>query len=231
MTRWKNFIRHISGEKRLLKRITRATDDICENRAQLFISNLINGFFPVSSWSMRPSLIVSILNDVLLSERTNIIEFGSGISTICIAQVIRQYNLDVSFVAIEHDETWFRIIEKYLTENNLSGLVDYQLCALQENNEGWYKLPGNIISKKYDQLILDGPPNSVGRKGFLEFLKFQYLDNRDFCIIIDDSQRTIERELVLTICKEASFANLDYKRSTIICPKEKVDIQRNLLYG
>lgn len=50
-----------------------------ENIALQLLDSLkpINTFLPATTWSLNPSTIVHILNDILINERKNIIEFGS----------------------------------------------------------------------------------------------------------------------------------------------------------
>src|SRR5690554_4806588 len=53
-----------------------------------------SNFIPFTTWTISPSVILHILNDIVINNRSNIIEFGSGASTLYIAKLIQTLKLD-----------------------------------------------------------------------------------------------------------------------------------------
>ena len=56
-----------------------------------------NVFIPITNWSISPNEVLHICNDIVINKKTNIIEFGSGFSTICIAQLLKINNIEANF--------------------------------------------------------------------------------------------------------------------------------------
>ena len=47
-------------------------------------------YLPWGSGSMRPAGLVEVCNDVVLNDRCNIVELGSGVSTVMVARLLAQ---------------------------------------------------------------------------------------------------------------------------------------------
>ncbi len=67
-----------------------------------------DSFIPFTHWSMPPILILHILNDIIINSRKNIVEFGSGASTLYIARLIRAQKLECKLIAVESDKGWLQ---------------------------------------------------------------------------------------------------------------------------
>src|SRR5690554_1898626 len=78
-----------------------------------------SNFIPFTTWSVSPSIILHILNDIVINKRCNIIEFGSGASTIYIARLIQTLKLDVKFFSVESNEEWLEFLNAELMRFNL----------------------------------------------------------------------------------------------------------------
>src|ERR1041384_8054779 len=70
---------------------------------KMFSHNL---FLPITSWSISPKEVLHICNDIAINNRKQIVEFGSGFSTICIAQLLKINGKPVDFVSIENNAEW-----------------------------------------------------------------------------------------------------------------------------
>ena len=80
-------------------------------------------FTPMTTWSISPSTILHVLNDISINQPKNIIEFGSGISTIYIAKLIKLNKLKVKFFVVESDNTWIDQMKKELKLNCFTALL------------------------------------------------------------------------------------------------------------
>lgn len=143
----------------------------------------------------KPELEDKVLRiiDALLGGRGHILELGSGLSSVYFAD--KGYKV----TAVEHNEEWL----------NRHPAIDYIYAPIVyitpskswEKRFGrgriiqWYCLDAlkkGIKGKKFDLMIIDGPPASVGREG-LWFARDLF--DWNFPIIFDDVERAAELRL------------------------------------
>ena len=87
----------------------------------LLIQDLVKfpEYFATTTSSLRFHTLAVILNDIIINQRKSIIEFGSGVSTLAISNLIKKNNLKCSFVSIEDNKEWFDYINSFLSRNDL----------------------------------------------------------------------------------------------------------------
>ena len=140
------------------------------------------------------------------------LEFGSGISTIIIARLIKMNNLNCTIITVDESAEWQEIIKKILKEENLLHYVNF-VCAptvkstdielsFEYNNAVVFEAIGNT---KFDLVLSDGPSawqktNIMSRASNLKFIKENMADN--FTIFVDNSDRPGETELMNRIVAE-----------------------------
>lgn len=181
-------------------------DEMALNQLKnLFDSNV---FIPLTKWSISPKEVLHICNDLVINKRTNIIEFGSGFSTLCIAQLLKNNQIKASFVTIENDIEWTNELTKILKQLNLESFVKIIVAPIIEveksisktEQELWYD--NNILSielnenSNFDLVIVDGPIGSItpfARYSAIPFLKEKLSHN--YAIFLDDTHRDIEFEI------------------------------------
>ena len=61
--------------------------------------------------SLRPFVLVSLLNEIIINKRNTIIEFGAGISTIMPGRLSKMNNLSTVIVSVKENFNWFNEIE------------------------------------------------------------------------------------------------------------------------
>ncbi len=204
-TKLKQFINY----KTDLDKIHRSNDD---SYALQIIHKLFPEFsyLPFTPFSLNPYTIIHILNDILLNDRKQIVEFGSGISTIIIAQFIKTNNLRTKILSIDNSKEWQTVInnkvKKYKASESLS-LVNADLEKhnvhefMFKDNKVWYN--NNILEEALDKLdhidlvIVDGPSTSTSAYArYPSFLSVQSKLANSYCIFLDDTRRTAEREII-----------------------------------
>ena len=79
-------------------------------QASVILSAVDVGFMPQSSNAISPTLMLHVLNDLIIKQRKSIAEFGSGISTIYMAKIIKDKQLNARIYSIDEDEQWKSII-------------------------------------------------------------------------------------------------------------------------
>jgi hypothetical protein len=180
-----------------------------EPRSLLLLQDLLRdyGFLPVSGSALSFESILTICNDILVNDRKAVIEFGSGISTLAIASLIRRKGLSCRFVSVDGNAAWQGIISRCLhdagTEEGVELIhapVAPHRLALAGNT--WYDLDSHresIAASKFDSVIVDGPEAyddriALARYPALPFLR-DHLDFERCFVLLDDAERTGEREV------------------------------------
>ena len=169
-------------------------------------------YLPFNGGSLRPLGIAYILNEIIMNQRKMVLEFGSGLSTVLMARLIKKNNLNVKIVTVEHNKQWATIIEGYLINEDLLGYVDIIQADLKEmetslGKVNWYDyetvLKG-VENKKFDLITVDGPPangKKIRYSRFPAFIKMKDFFEEDFCLIVDDANRKGEQKIVKAIKK------------------------------
>jgi len=179
---------------------------------------LLNGypFIPFTGASLRPFCLLHMLNDIVINDRKNIIEFGSGLSTIMIGRLIKKNNLDTKVLSVEHDEGWIQALTGILKKENTGDVVTLlhaplQACALTAMNTHWYNLEvlrKEVQQQEFDMVIVDGPPawqkgKERARYPALPFIKDRLKDR--FSVYLDDVNRPGEQAILQSWKREYGF--------------------------
>lgn len=151
--------------------------------------------------ALRPIIINLIINDIIINRRKVVVELGSGVSSLILAQAIKSYNIDCTFYSVEQDNGWIEFLrEKAIAE----GLLEYVHFIHAPVNptvkDSWYDeqvLRERLAhAGKVDSLIVDGPiayqKNTKKSRGHA--LGFFYpLLNKQCFVLLDDVDRLNER--------------------------------------
>lgn len=128
-------------------------------------------------WSIDKDLFDYIRNILPVGKR--ILELGSGWAS-------GEFSKYYTIFSVEHDTQW---IGKFET-----------LYIYAPIKNGWYDVNvlKNLLPRDYDLILVDGPPKSIGRKGFLKNID---LFKNDIPIIFDDVNRDKEYNLMVKVAK------------------------------
>jgi hypothetical protein len=193
----------------LRRRLQEAVGRDHEPRSLLLLQDLLRdyGFVPVSGSAMSFESILTICNDILVNERKAVIEFGSGISTLAIASLIRRKGLSCRFVSVDGNAAWQAIVSRCLHDAGTAEGVELihapvipHRLAIAGNI--WYDLDSHrdsIAASKFDSVIVDGPEAcndqiALARYPALPFLR-DHLDFERCFVLLDDAERAGEREV------------------------------------
>ena len=181
-------------------------------------------YLPYSAMAMRPFSLAYVLNEIVVNKRTQILEFGSGISTILICRLIKRNNLNIKFKSVDHDINWIALVKSNLEKESLEKYVDFIHSPLikrplEGNLNHWYEL-GNLTeieNYKVDLLLVDGPTAfsaeiATSRYFALDFTKDNLLENA--VIFLDDASRDGELRVMKKWSKEF-LLNFDIVGSTL----------------
>lgn len=182
---------------------------------ELFYLNQLNNllpkqaYLPMTSWSIAPTSIAMILNEIVFEKKENIVEFGSGLSTIYICLLKSKYNLQFNFVSVDNNLEWINNQKLILKDLGCEQCVDFIHAPITnlsnenikyKNQEKWYdtKILQTLLSgDKWDLVVVDGPQGSetpYSRYSAVPFLQ-SYL-HEESVIFLDDAERKDEAEIV-----------------------------------
>jgi predicted O-methyltransferase YrrM len=181
-------------------------DEIAHNQLLNLFDTKV--FVPLTTWSVSPKEVLHVCNDIVINKRTSIIEFGSGFSTFCIAQLLKNNQLEANFVTIENNIEWAEELNKTLIKMSLDQYVKVIFTPLKnvkdniskEEQKIWYDTDnleeslGDIST--FDLVIVDGPSGDstpFARYSAIPFLKDKLSNN--FSVFLDDTQRAEEIEI------------------------------------
>ena len=162
-------------------------------------------YIPITEKALRPICLNFIINEIFINARNNIIEFGSGISTIIIGRVLQHIQGNQKLLSFEHDKEWHEFISSKLKDEQLDDFVEILYAPLvksdfQDLGMKWYdkSIVTNSISNynPFDLLIVDGPPAYQKENFYSRMIALPSIVDRlssNYCIILDDALRKGEK--------------------------------------
>jgi hypothetical protein len=158
---------------------------------------------PATAWGARASLLHHVVNELILGNYSNIIEFGSGLSTLIFARFISYNGLKCKVFSVESDHEWAARVEETIVDEGLGDIVSVVHAPLVKSpysfkeHEMWYDCSAleNIIPEKAGIVLVDGPPeiHPYSRYGAVPFLRNRM--SKDSIVFLDDSNRQKETEI------------------------------------
>jgi predicted O-methyltransferase YrrM len=145
------------------------------------------------AWSLRPEALRRV--EALVGEgRTQVVECGSGLSTVTIARAVRA--LDAGHVhALEHSPTWAATTRQALADEDLTAFATVIDAPLRD---GWYDPAAldHMPEEGIDLLLVDGPPAGEPDTERSRYAALPALAGRlapNAAILLDDADRPGER--------------------------------------
>ena len=164
-----------------------------------------NEALPWTSSAPRPGLLSCLVNDLKINRRRSIVEFGSGVSTLVVAQALDP--ACQSMISFEHDPGWAELVQEQLVRLDLSercSVVHAPLekCAISIDGSTWYDtdiIQDTVRSREVDVVVCDGPPAYARGRHMARYpavpVMQEFLSDR-FSVYLDDIDRSGEREIV-----------------------------------
>jgi predicted O-methyltransferase YrrM len=150
--------------------------------------------------------LACICNDVVINSKNNILELGSGISTIILARLLKKNNLNAKITSIDESLEWINILKNILQNEDLLKYVDFLYIPTVKSLEVdlTYKYQEEVISnllknQKFDLILIDGPKawphgKKMSRASNSKII-MNHLEN-NFSIFIDNANRVGEKLLI-----------------------------------
>lgn len=181
--------------------------------SQSSLSSLLNDYpyIPVTNSSVDYHSLQIMINDIVINNRKNIVEFGSGISTILIARLIKINQLNAMIYSIDDNEDWLTLIDQMLRKENLSSFVKLihapleRMDSLEKINKyalPWYStkiLNTNLQNVKIDMVFIDGPMAYSSDIQYSRYPALFYLQGKleEKCsVFLHDCNRIAEQDII-----------------------------------
>jgi predicted O-methyltransferase YrrM len=184
--------------------------DAEDARAMAQLALLGGDYLPWTSYSMRPSAIAAVLSDIVVNRRRQVVECGSGNSTVYAARLLRRIG-EGHVTSVEHDAEWAAVTHGLLERENLQDLVTVVHAPLAG---GWYDRSRIPALRDIDLLVIDGPPaheRQVERARQPAYHHFAPSLAPGATVILDDAWRHGER-LVTRDWQQASGRRFSLER-------------------
>lgn len=222
--------------RRLLKNFEHLVNKINLELNKLSGEILISGFHlnipPVfTEWTIDGDLLKIIIDDIYNKKyNINILELGSGLSTIILSQILNKLN-NGKLYSIEHDRIFYEKTKKLLELNKLDNICDLFFSPLENvyiNGIKWIWYNTYFLSKvnNIDILIIDGPPAYIQKMSRFPALPI-LIDklNYNISIYLDDGNREDEKKIIRewkNLYKELNFEFINtLKGAWYICYENK----------
>lgn len=176
---------------------------------------------PLRGWASSPDVLLRLHTHITETTPTVVVEFGSGASTLVIADALSQNGIGKLF-SIEHSDVYGAQTLSQLQQNHLQDWVELRIGALESwdaahlNPEDaskpslWY--PTFLLKdiENIDLIWVDGPPGGTcmySRYPALPALSTQLSNSVE--VWMDDTVRKEERNICESWAKDYGF-NLQY---------------------
>jgi hypothetical protein len=172
------------------------------------MQGLLDGpYLPFTNSALRPLCLAHILNDMVVNSRKNILEFGSGISTIMMGRLVRKNNTGARIISIEHNQEWADIVQAYVRNERLEDIVSIlytplRPCSFAVGANLWYGLDDNagvFPDTFFDMVVIDGPPAYEITKEMSRYPALPFIYDRlagKSSVFLDDTDREGEKAII-----------------------------------
>lgn len=165
---------------------------------------------PFRGWAISPDFGAIILKNIKNNKIENILECGSGVSTLIICYLMKQLGRGHLFT-LEHDSKYAAQTRKQLQDNNLTNyatIIETKLIPYTINDKEWqwYDIGSIKDDQKFDLLIVDGPPFQLQQQSRYPALPIidEYLTD-GAVVLIDDCKREQDKQVVKLWLKKYNY--------------------------
>jgi hypothetical protein len=161
------------------------------------LADLVSGWG--NPWSAKEEYLVACI-EAALSCEGDILECGSGLSTLLLAMVAQVRG--ISLRSLEHNGMWALKINLILRRYKVGPVAE--LCQLKDYGDyTWYDANSRVgPDQTYSLVVCDGPPGSTkgGRYGLLPVMRNQLSPGA--VILLDDGARLEEQKIAASWATE-----------------------------
>jgi hypothetical protein len=177
-------------------------------QAMQALASLSPRFTPWSAAALRPSGMVTLLNEMVIYDRWQVVELGGGVSTLLFARLLSERGRG-HLITVEHDDLWARQLSTFLDDEGLVKHVTIVHAPLAPCSSGyseessWYN--EDLVREAVDNfpielLVVDGPPAYSRATEHSRYpavpILYSSMSTEGFAIVLDDIWRQGERRVL-----------------------------------
>lgn len=158
-------------------------------------------------FAISPDALLIVCRFIEGKKPKTIIEYGSGVSTIVLALLVKKYGGKI--ISYDHSEEYALKTVQMLHDYGVEDVVELRIRNLTKIQRGsgkpgyWYDTTEDKVPKGVDMVLVDGPPASTGKLARLPALwHIQQNLNVGASIFLDDYNRPDEKDVVRKWLKE-----------------------------
>ena len=136
-----------------------------------------------NQWAASPELLAAL--SYLVKDKENILECGSGLSTLVMARSTTGH-----IYSLEHDSEWVDRMNRFLIDHE----IDNVTIIYSPLHQGWYT---KVPDKDFDLIVNDGPPRLHGDRGKL----FDKVKINGALVIMDDMDDPNQKQIAMDNAK------------------------------
>lgn len=167
-------------------------------------------------WAASRDLLQFLYRLVRREKPQLVVECGSGISTVILAEALRK-NGGGRLISLEHDPDYYAKTRQLLVEFDLE--ADLRLARIVD---GWYD-PLHVPTEPIDILFIDGPPGGEAR-----YPAFPALQAQSGIVVLDDARRIGEQVNLnrwLRDYPEWKAWRIEHKRGTALLARDRALVE------
>jgi predicted O-methyltransferase YrrM len=178
-------------------------DDADRDALEALRPLLGHGYLPWTEGALRPAALATVCNEIVFADRREIVELGSGVSTIVLARLMRER--EGRLTALEHDPDWATVVRSQLKREGLTHVARLLEAPLEAHplaldDAPWYsERPVAELPEAIELLLVDGPPgygDGMERSRYPALPALEPQLSPGAMVILDDATRPGEREIL-----------------------------------
>lgn len=204
MNKLKSVIQRFTGTTDLKIQISRLEKRERQAFAWQWVSRFLpeGASIPFTNWTASPELLWHLINTIQLFRYTNVLEFGGGMSTLLMANLLKKEGIPGKITCVEHDEAWAAMLQKNFDQFHLDN-VEIILAPVMPGSYNpstpWYSLEALEKCRNlgpFELVLVDGPSGLLGNLARLPAVPW-LLDHQllasSYTIVLDDYNRQDEK--------------------------------------
>ncbi len=161
------------------------------------------GYLAWTDGALRPAALAAVCNEVTLAGRRELVELGSGVSTVVLGRLARE--LGGRLTSLEHDTDWARVVRSQIEREGLTAAARLIEAPLERHSAAlddapWYAAGAVAeLPQEIDLLLVDGPPGYGDGMGRSRYPALPALEKRlapNAMVVLDDAGREGERAIL-----------------------------------
>jgi hypothetical protein len=164
------------------------------------ILDIIHPLPIMNEWAISSDFAHHLLKTIMSKESGNIIDIGSGISTIISGYALKKRGHG-KVISLEHDEIYYNQTFEIIKQHQLDSYVELHYCPLTKYNINgqewlWYDIDNINFNGTISIITVDGPPGNtqeMSRYPAIPILEKHI--NSNTTILLDDGDREDEKKI------------------------------------